>query len=142
MIHSHDDATRTVTTYDETGTVMSTRPYTEAENAAADAEQAEAQRQQVAEQLQQDTVADLTKLTQAITDLQTLLGDNTTDGSIRSWIGPITNSQTLSGSEGKALARLVISQAQANRRIARQVLRLAKSMVGDYSSADVGEDVT
>ena len=109
------------------------RPKTEDE-LAAEAEQ------QVAEQLQQDTVADLTKLTQAITDLQTLLGDNTTEGSIREWISPITNSQTLTGSEGKALARLVISQAQANRRIARQVLRLAKAMVGDYNSADVGAE--
>ena len=42
MIHSHDDATRTVTTYDETGAVTGTRPYTEDENAAADAEVAEA----------------------------------------------------------------------------------------------------
>ena len=37
MIHSHDDATRTVTTYDESGVVASTRPYTAEENAAADA---------------------------------------------------------------------------------------------------------
>ena len=33
-----DDTARTVTTYDETGAVASTRPYTEAENAAADEE--------------------------------------------------------------------------------------------------------
>ena len=32
-----DDTTRTVTTYDETGAVTSTRPYTADENAAADA---------------------------------------------------------------------------------------------------------
>ena len=37
MIHSHDDATRTVTTYDESGVVASTRPYTAEENAAAGA---------------------------------------------------------------------------------------------------------
>ena len=33
-----DDTARTVTTYDETGAVTGTRPYTEAENANADAE--------------------------------------------------------------------------------------------------------
>lgn len=35
----HDDDTRTVTIYDEAGTVTSTRPYTAEENAAADAGQ-------------------------------------------------------------------------------------------------------
>ena len=38
----HDDITRTVTTYDETGAVTSTRPYTADENAAADATVADA----------------------------------------------------------------------------------------------------
>ena len=37
-----DDATRTVTTYDENGAVTSSRPYTPAENAAADAQAAAA----------------------------------------------------------------------------------------------------
>ena len=37
-----DDTARTVTTYDETGAVASTRPYTAEENAAADAAVAEA----------------------------------------------------------------------------------------------------
>ena len=44
-----DDTARTVTTYDEAGAVTSTRPYTEAENAAADeaaATRAEAEQQQ------------------------------------------------------------------------------------------------
>ena len=40
----HNDTTRTVTTYDETGAVTSTRPYTAAENAAADAAVADAAR--------------------------------------------------------------------------------------------------
>ena len=39
-----DDATRTVTTYDATGTVTSTRPYTAAENTDADARAADAAR--------------------------------------------------------------------------------------------------
>ena len=42
MIESHDHAARTVTTYDESGAVTSTRPYTADENAAADAALAEA----------------------------------------------------------------------------------------------------
>ena len=37
-----DDTTRTVTTYDETGAVTGTRPYTEDENAAVDAAMADA----------------------------------------------------------------------------------------------------
>ena len=37
FVHRHDDTARTVTTYDETGAVTSTRPYTADENAAADA---------------------------------------------------------------------------------------------------------
>ena len=44
MITVHDDGTRTVTTYDETGAVTSTRPYTGAENAVADAAVADAAR--------------------------------------------------------------------------------------------------
>ena len=40
----HDDYTRTVTTYDEQGTVTGTRPYTADENAAADEQAANAAR--------------------------------------------------------------------------------------------------
>ena len=36
LVETHDDDARTVTTYDEAGAVTSTRPYTEAENTAAD----------------------------------------------------------------------------------------------------------
>ena len=41
---AHDDTTRTVTTYDETGAVTSTRPYTAEENTAADAAVSDAAR--------------------------------------------------------------------------------------------------
>lgn len=41
-IERGDDAARTVTHYDETGAVLSTRPYTAEENAAADADAAQA----------------------------------------------------------------------------------------------------
>lgn len=44
MITQHNDTTRTVTTYDETGNATSTRPYTDDENAAADATLADAAR--------------------------------------------------------------------------------------------------
>ena len=40
----------------------------------------------------------------------------------------------------RALADLLINQTQANRHVARQVLRLAKEMVGDYDDADVGAE--
>ena len=42
MIESHDHAARTVTTYDESGAVTGSRPYTADETAAADAALAEA----------------------------------------------------------------------------------------------------
>lgn len=113
--------------------VWTPRPWTPEELATRAA-------QQVQEQLATDTTADLGKLEQAIKDLATLLGDNTTAGSIRSWKAPITNNSTLTGAQGKQLADLLISEAQATRRIARQTLRLARSMVGDYSSADVGTE--
>ena len=44
LVQRHDDATRTVTTYDESGAVASTRPYASDENAAADAAIADAAR--------------------------------------------------------------------------------------------------
>ena len=94
----------------------------------------------VAQQLHADTAADLAKLRTAIAGLATLLSDNTTTGSIRAWKAPITNGATLTGAQGKALADLVITDAQATRRIARQVLRIARTLVGDYSSADVGTE--
>ena len=39
------------------------------------------------------------------------------------------------------IAQRAIDDAQATRRIARQTLRLARAMVGDYTSADVGGDL-
>ena len=42
LIERRDDATRTVTTYNEAGTVLTTRPYTAAENTAADQAAAQA----------------------------------------------------------------------------------------------------
>ena len=89
-------------------------------------------------QLAADTKNDLTKIRDSIDELAKLLGDSTTVGSIREWKAPITNNATLTGAQGKALADLLIKACQQNRAIARQTLRLARSIVRDYSSADVG----
>lgn len=135
-----DDTARTITTYDETGALIGARPYTASENAEADAALADAARAAVGAQLTADTTADLTKLRAAIDSLAVLLGDSTTAGSIRAWKAPITNNQNVTGSQAKALADLLLADAQATRRIARQTLRLARAMVGDYSTADVGAE--
>ena len=109
------------------------RPKTQAEIDAATAAANAAQ-------LEADTTTDLTKLRASIDQLALLLADNTTVGSIRAWKAPITNTANLTGAQGKALADLLIDNTQATRKVARQVLRLAKAMVGDYASADVGTE--
>ena len=88
-----------------------------------------------------DTAADLPRLREALDGpIATLLGDAAVTGSIRAWIAPITNGQTLTGSEGKALARLLIDVTQQVRLVARQTLRVAAQTVGDYSSADLPDE--
>ena len=158
-----DDTTRTVTTYGPTGQVTNTRPYTAAENAAADAAAAQAALAATTAQLTTDTTADKAKIAQAIADLLTLLGDDTTAGSIRAIMGPSTatagttslralrqqsNTAVINAASIKALigltidlAQRVIDDAQATRKVARQTLRLARLATGDHSSADIGADV-
>ena len=158
-----DDTTRAVTTYDETGALTSTRPYTAAENATADAAAAASAAQQVAAALTTDAAADEAKIAQAIANLLILLGDDTQAGSIRSIVGPSgatagttslralrtqSNTAVINAASIKALisltidlAQRVIDDAQATRKIARQTLRLARLATGDYSTADVGADV-
>ena len=88
-----------------------------------------------------DTAADLPRLREALDGpIATLLGDNTTTGSIRSWIAPITNNQTLTGAEGKALARLLIDVTRQVRLVARQTLRVAAQTVGDYTAANLPDE--
>lgn len=157
-----DDAARTVTTYNATGAVTSTRPYTAAENADADERAAGETRAAVAAALAADATADEAKITQAIEDLLVLLADGTQAGSIRAIIGPSTatagttslralrqqsNTAVVSAASIKAfigltidLAQRVIDDAQATRKVARQTLRLARLATGDYSTADVGAD--
>lgn len=114
-------------------------------------------------QMTADATADLAKLTQAIADLATLLGDETTAGSIKKIIGPTavagtdslraikaqTNAAITTAASINGLVKLLIDLAQATRdeakatrRIGQQTLRLARSMVADYSTADVGADIT
>ena len=117
------------------------RPYTDEENAVADTAAAITAADAVRLQLATNTSADLDKLAAAIDSLALLLADNTTVGSIRAWKAPITNGQSVTGAQAKALADLLITETQATRRIARQVLRLARTMVGKYTTADVGTDL-
>ena len=86
-----------------------------------------------------DTAADLGKLELAISQMATLLGDNTTIGSIRSWRASLSNPPKTA--ELRSLADLLIDQTRANRRIARQTLRLARAMASNYTTADVGSDL-
>lgn len=164
LIARSDDATRTVTTYDEAGTILDTTPYTAEQNADADAAQQQAAALAVQATLTADTTADLDKLSQAITNLTTLLGDEATAGSIKAIIGPtgatagtsslraikaqtnaaIVTAASITGIVNRCLdlAQATRDEAKATRRIARQTLRLAKQMVGDFSAADVGVDLT
>ena len=120
----------------------------------------------VAELLDTDTEGDLTKISQVITGLGTLLGDVATPGSIRQLIGTTAgpaSTATLRGVKAKAatdttitqmavtvrgladlmisLAQLVIDDARATRRVARQVQRLGLMQTGTLDSADVGADL-
>ena len=120
----------------------------------------------VAELLDTDTEDDLTKISQVITDLGTLLGDVATPGSIRQIIGTTADpasTATLRAVKAKAatdttvkqmavtvrgladltisLAQLVIDDARASRRVARQVQRLGLVQTGTLDSADVGTDL-
>lgn len=153
-----DDAT---TTHDESVTLVdglpvqtwTPRPWT-VDEVAARAQAASAAT------LTADTTADLTKLREAIDALAVLLADDTTAGSIRAVMGPAgaaagtgslralkaqTNTAVVTAASVKALidlnitlAQRSIDDAQAGRRVARQTLRLARAMVGDYTSTDVG----
>ena len=113
-----------------------------------------------------DTKTDLGKIARAITKLATLLGDETTAGSVRAVIGPAgatAGTSTLRAIRAKTatdgtvvklaasvdalaarcidLAQLVIDTDQAARRTARQVQRLTLAATGTLESTDVGTDI-
>ena len=117
----HDDTTRTVTTYDETGAVTSTRPYTAEENAAADAAiQAavlDANRKALLDGLK--AVIDAAVARQA--DVQTVLD---------------TTNSTINGSPASYLKTI----ARATKRQDRTIIRLARLAGNPVSSADTGTD--
>ena len=79
LIEEGDDTTRTVTTYDEDGTVTSTRPYMVAENETADAALVAAEAV-AAQQVRYDTHQAILDATAA------LMADAHTDG--QPWVQP------------------------------------------------------
>ena len=79
LIEEGDDTTRSVTTYDEDGTVTSTRPYTVAENETADAALVAAEAV-AAQQVRYDTHRAILDATAA------LMADAHTDGA--AWVQP------------------------------------------------------
>ena len=95
--------------------------------------------QQTLDVLQKDVAADELVIKNAILKLTTLLGDNTTAGSIREWRSTVTN--TYDAATIKALADILIMQARQTRRIARQTLRLARLVTKNYIPVDVGTDI-
>ena len=135
------DTTRTVTTYDEEGNVTSTRPYTEAENAAADAAALIAAEQANAATLTTDAGTDLPKIEQAIADTLALLGPNDQEGSIRHHRTTVLTNQYSVGAQ-RAQDDLILALAVVVRRLSRQVARLTRLQAGHLDTANVGEDAT
>lgn len=97
------------------------------------------EQESVRDSLITDTTSDLEKIKRAIDRLTTLLGDNLTVGSLRTWKTTVSNPPT--AAQVKDLAELMITNTQVTRQIARQTLRLAKDMVKKYDSADVGTEL-
>lgn len=88
--------------------------------------------------LREDTATELIKLDEAIADLTAKLAAAPAVGSIRTHKAAITNSYSA------ALARdvddFLIDLARDMKKIARQVARLARQQVGDFSTSDVGPE--
>jgi hypothetical protein len=132
-----DDVARVYTLRDGTGAVVLSRAYTDDENAAIDARLTASAAEDVTEALTAGAVADTDKVEQAISDLAVLLGDATTFGSLRAWKAQ-PNADIPTPQSLKALVDLMVTEAQATRRVARQTLRLVRLVTGDTSTADVG----
>jgi hypothetical protein len=112
MITVHDPATRTVTTYDETGAVVDQRPYTAEENAAADLDAAQAA--EAAEH-------------QATADRVALIIDELQAEKDRVQVTIDTPNATINASP----ANYVKDNARAAKRIADAAIDLAKFVRGD-----------
>lgn len=133
-----DDATNTY--HDYRFGLDDSRPYNAEELLEKEQRLLKKSIKAVEETLVSDTVADLTKLRNEIDTLAIVLGDKTVTGSLRNWRAQ-DNSTLVTAASLKALIGIMIEMAQAERVTLRQVLRLAKKMTGDYTSADVGADV-
>lgn len=142
-----NDDTRLVSVFDlQTGLLVPSteiepnpRPYNDEENKYADLFASMMSREQVKIQLSADVDADEAKLEATIASLATLLGTNTTAGSIREWRSILTSTYSLDAQ--RAIADLLIEQAKQTRRIARQTLRLARLVTDKLESSNVGEDL-
>lgn len=155
-----DYDTGVYTEWDANGGVTVQRPFTADETAEATAFRSTTTSAANAATLTADTTADIDTIRGLIDTLAVLLADDTTSGSIRQIMGPSgatagtgslralkaqTNTAVVNAASIKAfldltitLAQRTIDDAQATRRIARQVLRLARLTTGDTSSTDVG----
>ena len=108
------------------------RPWTDGERSARATEA-------VRSELSATATADNQKVLDSISGLATLLGDAATPGSYRQWKNQ-PNATITSAAGLKALVDLLIGHARADRRIARQVLRLSKLTTGDLATSDVGPE--
>lgn len=115
---TYDDTARTVSEYDGEGDVISSRPYTAEENAAADAAQATAQTRANEETLRFDAAAQLAVLLASIDTLQAV-----TDKA-NNQLGP---------ADTKTVAR-------ETRRVARQLVRLTRLLVGALDTTNAGPE--
>ena len=103
-----------------------------------DEDRAEIAAREIAQALTADEAADHPRIETAIADLARLLGDNTVEGSIRKWRATLTSTYTVA--DLRALADILITTAQTQRRIARSLYRLSKLTTRDLDSADVGTE--
>lgn len=121
LIERGNDTTRTVTTYDESGAVTSTRPYTADENATADAAAAQEVVRTNAEILRNglQSVIDASIARQAV--YQTVL--NTDNATIKSNPAPY-----------------IKDVARQGKRSERAIIRLARLVGNLTTTADTGTD--
>ena len=112
-----NDATRTYTRLDPSGSVTETRPFTTEENAEADIRQAAGARELVAVSMRDQARASIDTLLASIDSLQAVVDK------ANNQIGP---------ADTKTIAR-------ESRRIARQLIAVTRLVVGALDSNDIGD---
>lgn len=115
---AYDDTARVVTEYDGEGVVISSRPYTAEENAAADAAAGLSAASVNESTLRADAAAQIDVLLASIATLQVV-----TDKS----------NNAIGGADTKTVAREC-------RRVARQLVRITRLLVGALDTADAGPE--